>query len=68
MYKLIIGESVKSFVKGSDFLIGNFEATLTEKKVINGKRHTPQIMDALASLFALKKKILIKSKQSQWRF
>ena len=55
---LIIGESIKSFVKGSDFLIGNFEATLTEKKVINGKRHKPQIMDALASLFTPKKTYL----------
>ncbi len=52
---LIIGESVKSFVEGSDFLIGNFEATLTsEKKIINGKRHKPQIMDALGNLFSPK--------------
>ena len=55
---LIIGESVKSFVKGSDFLVGNFEATLTEKNVINGKRHKPQIMDALAGLFSPKKTYL----------
>jgi len=55
---LIIGEGVKSFVKGSDFLIGNFEGTLTEKNVINGKRHKPQIMDALASLFSPKKTYL----------
>ncbi|MHA1349443.1 MAG: CapA family protein [Promethearchaeota archaeon] len=48
---LIIGERVKNFVKGSDFLIGNFEATLTEKNIINGKKHKPQIMDALAGLF-----------------
>ncbi|MFX1600750.1 MAG: CapA family protein [Promethearchaeota archaeon] len=56
---LIIGERVKSFVKGSDFLIGNFEATLTsEKKKFNGKRHKTQIMDALESLFTPKKTYL----------
>ncbi len=56
---LIIGESVKSFVNGSDFLIGNFEATLTsEKRLINGKRHKPQIMDALESLFTPNKTYL----------
>ena len=55
---LIIDESVKSFVKGSDFLVGNFEATLTDKSVINGKRHKPQIMDALAGLFSPKKTYL----------
>ena len=55
---LIIGESVKSFVKDSDFLIGNFEATLTENSVFNGKRHKPQIMDALASLFTPQKTYL----------
>ena len=55
---LIIGDSVKSFVKGSDFLIGNFEATLTEKNKFNGKRHKIQIMDALATLFTPKKSYL----------
>lgn len=52
---LIISENVKKFVKGSDFLIGNFEATITKEKVFNGKRHTPQIMDALKSLFSPEK-------------
>jgi len=56
---LIIGQSVKRFIEGSDFLIGNFEATLiTDKKVINGKRHKPQIMDALESVFAPNKTYL----------
>jgi len=56
---LIIGENVKSFISGSDFLIGNFEAILTsEKKFINGKRHKPQIMDALENLFPPKKTYL----------
>jgi hypothetical protein len=48
---LIIGDSIKNFVKGSDFLVGNFEATLTEKNLFNGKCHKPQIMDALTDLF-----------------
>ncbi|NHJ21705.1 MAG: hypothetical protein EAX91_12225, partial [Candidatus Lokiarchaeota archaeon] len=48
---LLIGKNVKNFVKGSDFLVGNFEATITDKNLFNGKRHKPQIMDALADLF-----------------
>ncbi|MHA1437545.1 MAG: CapA family protein [Promethearchaeota archaeon] len=49
---LIIGESVKKFIKGTDYLIGNFEATITnEKKVFMDQRHSPQIMDALELFF-----------------
>jgi hypothetical protein len=48
---LIIHENIKDFVKGSDFLIGNFEGTLTPEKRFMNKRHKPQIMDALESLF-----------------
>jgi hypothetical protein len=56
---LIISDNVKQFIEGSDFLIGNFEATLTSnKKRINGKRHKPQILDALANLFNPKKTFL----------
>ncbi|MFW9971057.1 MAG: CapA family protein, partial [Candidatus Odinarchaeota archaeon] len=56
---LRISESVKKFVKGSDFLIGNFEAILTsDKKLINGKRHKPQIMRALENLFNPRKTFL----------
>ncbi|MFX0077217.1 MAG: CapA family protein [Candidatus Hermodarchaeota archaeon] len=56
---LVISDNVKHFIEGSDFLIGNFEATLTsEKKLINSKRHKPQIMDALASVFNPKKTYL----------
>ncbi|MFX1420263.1 MAG: CapA family protein [Promethearchaeota archaeon] len=57
---LIIDENVKNFVRGSDFLIGNFEAIITSEKKINimTKRHKPQIMDALASLFLPKKTYL----------
>ncbi|MFW9819652.1 MAG: CapA family protein, partial [Candidatus Thorarchaeota archaeon] len=56
---LIISDNIKHFIEGSDFLIGNFEATLTlEKKRLNGKRHKPQIMEALANLFDPKKTYL----------
>ncbi|MFX1241040.1 MAG: CapA family protein [Promethearchaeota archaeon] len=56
---LIISDNVKQFIEGSDFLIGNFEATLTsDKKRINRKRHKPQILDALANLFNPKKTYL----------
>ena len=49
---LIIDESVKNFIRGTDFLIGNFEGTITsETKEIMDKRHKPQILDALESLF-----------------
>ncbi|MFX1316342.1 MAG: CapA family protein [Promethearchaeota archaeon] len=56
---LIIDGSIKNFVRGSDFLIGNFEATLTaEKTAFMKKRHKPQIMDALETLFRSKKTYL----------
>jgi len=55
---LIIDKSVKNFVRGSDFLIGNFEATLTSEKAFAKKRHKPQIMDALETLFQSKKTYL----------
>ena len=55
---LIIDDSVKKFVRGSDFLIGNFEGTLTSKKKVMNKRHKPQIMDALETLFSPKKTYL----------
>ena len=55
---LIIDSSVKNFVRGSDFLIGNFEATLTSEKAFAKKRHKPQIMDALETLFQSKKTYL----------
>ncbi|MBY8989640.1 MAG: CapA family protein [Candidatus Lokiarchaeota archaeon] len=49
---LIIDESVKCFIKGSDYLIGNFEGTITtENKEIMDKRHKPQILDALKTMF-----------------
>lgn len=48
---LIIHKSVVNFVRNSDFLIGNFEGTLSsKKKVLMNKQHKPQIMDALETL------------------
>jgi hypothetical protein len=52
--KIIIDLELKRFLKGSDFIIGNFESILTNS--INRKRtvfeliHTPQILTALESL------------------
>ena len=49
---LVIDKSVKDFVSGADFLIGNFEGTITsENKEIIDKRHKPQILDALITAF-----------------
>ncbi|MFX0000068.1 MAG: CapA family protein [Candidatus Hermodarchaeota archaeon] len=57
--QLIIEHSVKQFIKGSDFLVGNFEGTITsEKKKLMDKRHKPLIMDSLENLFAPKKTFL----------
>lgn len=49
---LKIGEDVKDFFKNCNYLFGNFEATITtEKRIFMDQRHSPQIMDALESLF-----------------
>ena len=55
---LIIDDSIKKFVRGSDYLIGNFEGTIASKKKIMNKRHKPQIMDALGTLAPPKKTYL----------
>ncbi|TET61383.1 MAG: hypothetical protein E3J52_01645 [Promethearchaeota archaeon] len=55
---LIIDDGVKKFVRGSDYLIGNFEGTITSKKKIMNKRHKPQILDALETMFSPKKTYL----------
>ncbi len=56
---LVIEHSVKQFIKGSDFLVGNFEGTITsEKKKLMDKRHKPVIMDSLKNLFPPKKTFL----------
>jgi hypothetical protein len=49
---LRFGEKLKEFVKESDFLVGNFEATLTnDSGAIMAQRHTPEILDSLENLF-----------------
>jgi hypothetical protein len=56
---LIIHESVKNFIRGSDFLVGNFEGTLSsKKKVFMNKQHKAQILDAFATLFPPSKTFL----------
>ncbi|MFX1570494.1 MAG: CapA family protein [Promethearchaeota archaeon] len=56
--QLIIEQSVKQFIKGSDFFIGNFEGTITSKKKLQNKRHKPMIMDSLENLFPPKNTFL----------
>ncbi len=49
---LKIGPDIKEFVAGVDFLVGNFEATITQAKgAVLAQRHAPQILDALENLF-----------------
>jgi len=53
---LHIGDEVKRFVGSCDYLVGNFEATLTAAKgPIMAQRHIPQILDALEELFPSEK-------------
>ncbi len=56
---LCMGDAVKAFFRGCDFLVGNFEATITTAKgAIMAQRHKPQILDALADLFDPEKTFL----------
>ncbi len=49
---LVIGQALKDFIHECDYLIGNFEATLTNAKgAYMAQRHRSQILDALADLF-----------------
>ncbi len=49
---LIISNSVKQYIKSGDYLIGNFEGTITEeKRIFFDQRHKIQILDAIESLF-----------------
>jgi hypothetical protein len=57
--QLTINPDVSTFFSDCDFLIGNFEATIVDKKSRGlQQRHIPQIQDALASLFPPKKTFL----------
>ena len=56
---LLIGKDVKEYLKGVDFLIGNFEATITkEKRIFMDQRHKEQIIDSLEDLFPPEKTFL----------
>ena len=49
---LVIGNSVRTFVKDTDYIVGNFEATITnERRLFMDQRNKLQIIEALTSLF-----------------
>ncbi|MHA1673428.1 MAG: CapA family protein [Promethearchaeota archaeon] len=49
---LFISRALKDFIQECDYLIGNFEATITKAKgAFMAQRHISQILDALADLF-----------------
>lgn len=49
---LEIGSGVKEFVRGCDYLVGNFEGTITDvRNPARGQRHRLQVLDALTDLF-----------------
>ncbi|MDM8554686.1 CapA family protein [Desulfococcaceae bacterium HSG7] len=55
-----VSKNIKLFVQNCDYLVGNFEASITAEKKTYGlaQRHSPQIMDALANFFAPDKTFL----------
>jgi hypothetical protein len=55
-----ISNNVKRFVEDCDYLIGNFEATITNtnRNYILAQRHSSQILDALADFFTPDKTFL----------
>ena len=56
---LRIGTELKTYIEGCDYLVGNFESTITDAKgPVKAPRHIPQIVDALADLFAPEKTFL----------
>jgi len=49
---LVIGNGIREFIKNADYVIGNFEGTITnEARLYMDQRHKLQIIDALTSLF-----------------
>ncbi len=43
---------IKQFVKDTDYIVGNFEGTITkEERIFMDQRHKEQILDALSDLF-----------------
>lgn len=58
-FKLSIGKNLIKFTEGCDYLVGNFEATITDKKgIFKSQNHTPEIMDILSHLFDPNRTIL----------
>jgi hypothetical protein len=52
-------QSIPQFFADCDFIVGNFEATITDlKRSGMDQKHTPQIMDSLEKLFPPKKTYL----------
>ncbi|MHC1592333.1 MAG: CapA family protein [Candidatus Helarchaeales archaeon] len=57
--KLSFARELKDFFKDVDFLIGNFEGTIsTAKKVFMAQDHHPKILDSLSNLFPPEKTLL----------
>jgi hypothetical protein len=57
------GPKLREFIKGSDYLVGNFEGTITNAvrpglTLAFEERHAPRIIDALTDLFAPEKTCL----------
>jgi len=57
------GSDIKEFIRGSDFLVGNFSGTITDKRkgFLNlslDQRHVPEIRDMLAEFFPPEKTYL----------
>jgi len=52
-HRLMIGADLEEFIRPCDFLIGNFEATITHarKPRLAAQRQDPAILDSLANLF-----------------
>ena len=54
--KLVISDTLRDFISDSDYLIGNFEGTITEirsglRHLGLAQRHTEQVLDAFAGFF-----------------
>ena len=57
---LYISHNIKQFIQDCDYLIGNFEATITDKRknYALAQRHSTQIIEGLSQLFAPEKTFL----------
>jgi hypothetical protein len=58
-YKLTIDKSVRDFFSDADYLVGNFEATITNKIAsMTCQKHSPDIIQVLSGLFDAEKTYL----------